>query len=217
MDSPFFLTIVAAAAIGFYFFMIFRKFRFHLENNEIDLSSSSSSSPPSPLSPSLVSPSNSSHKGIHDVFLSFGGEDVRREFLSHIHKEFQRTGITFIDNESKGGVFIGPEHIRAIRESKIAIIILSSHYASSNLCLNELVEVIKCREELNQTVIATFYKVDPSDVKKLTGDFGEVFRKTCVGESDEDTKRWRQALAKVATIAGYCSSNGSVLPISTCS
>ena len=41
---------------------------------------------------------------------------------------------------------------------------------------------MKCKEELGQTVIPVFYKIDPSDVKKLTGYFGKVFGKTCVGK-----------------------------------
>ena len=53
--------------------------------------------------------------------------------------------------------------------------------------------------------------VHPSDVKNLTGDFGKVFRKTCAGETKENIGRWRQALAKVATVAGYHSSNWLVL------
>ena len=62
---------------------------------------------------------------------------------------------------------------------------------------------MKCKEELGQTVIPVFYKIDPSDVKKLTGYVGKVFEKTCVGKSKEDTEKWRHALKKVATIAGY--------------
>ncbi|KAL1201762.1 putative disease resistance protein RPP1 [Cardamine amara subsp. amara] len=63
---------------------------------------------------------------------------------------------------------------------------------------------MKCREELAQIVMAIFYKVDPYDVKMLTGEFGKVFKNTCVGKtkSKEDIKRWRHALGKVATIAG---------------
>ncbi|CAH8270763.1 unnamed protein product [Arabidopsis lyrata] len=122
--------------------------------------------------------------------------------------EFQRMGITpFIDNEIKRGESIGPELIRAIRESRISVILLSKNYASSKWCLDELVEIMKCREELGQTVVAIFYKVDPSEVKKLIGNFGQVFRKTCAGKTKEDIGRWREALAKVATIAGYHSSN----------
>ncbi|CDY50873.1 BnaA05g37340D [Brassica napus] len=55
--------------------------------------------------------------------------------------------------------------------------------------------------------MVVFYEVDPSDVKKLTGHFGRVFRKTCAEKIKDDIVRWRQALAKVATIAGYHSTN----------
>ncbi|CAL9242281.1 unnamed protein product [Arabidopsis halleri] len=203
-SSSFILTTVAAA-IGF--FTLFRKLRFHQEDDKENNSSSSTSSPPSSSS-SLSPPSSLDRIWTHHVFPSFRGEDVRRDFLSHIQMEFQRMGITpFIDNEIKRGQSIGPELIRAIRESKIAIILLSRNYASSSWCLDELAEIMKCREELGLTVLAVFYKVDPSDVKKLTGDFGKVFKKTCAGKTKEHVGRWRQALANVATIAGYHSSN----------
>ncbi|CAN7114077.1 unnamed protein product [Brassica rapa subsp. narinosa] len=167
----------------------------------------SSCSPSSSLSPSIVPPP-STRIWTHHVFPSFRGEDVRRKFFSHIQMELERKGITpFIDNEIRRGESIGPELIRAIRGSKIAIILISRNYASSKWCLDELVEIMKCREELGQTVMPVFYEVDPSNVKKLTGDFGKVFRKTCAGKTKECIKRWRQAFAKVATIAGYHSSN----------
>ena len=208
MDSSFLLTTLAAA-IGL--LTVLRKLRFHQEDNrEKDPSSSSS------LSPSTVHLPSSSHIWTHDVFPSFRGEDVRRDFFSHIQREFERKGITpFIDNEIKRGESIGPELIRAIRGSKIAIILLSRNYASSKWCLDELVEIMKCREEFGQTVMAIFHKVDPSDVKKLTGDFGKFFKKTCAGKTKDCIERWRQALAKVATIAGYHSSNWLVLLIPT--
>ncbi|KAF8112756.1 hypothetical protein N665_0062s0100 [Sinapis alba] len=155
-------------------------------------------SPPSSLSNNLK----------HHVFPSFHGEDVRKAFLSHILKEFRSRGIeTFIDNSIERSKSIGPELIDAIRGSKIAIVLLSRNYASSTWCMNELVEIMKCREELCQTVMTIFYEVDPTDVKKQTGNFGNVFRKTCKGNSKEDIGRWRHALAEVAKIAGYHSKN----------
>ncbi|CAH8278609.1 unnamed protein product [Arabidopsis lyrata] len=203
-SSSFILTTVAAA-IGF--FTLLRNLRCHQEDDKENNSSSSTSSPPSSSS-SLSPPSSLDRIWTHHVFPSFRGEDVRRDFLSHIQMEFQRMGITpFIDNEIERGQSIGPELIRAIRESKIAIILLSRNYASSSWCLDELAEIMKCRDELGQTVLAVFYKVDPSDVKKLTGDFGKVFKKTCAGKTKEHVGRWRQALANVATIAGYHSTN----------
>lgn len=161
-----------------------------------------------------LSPSSSYRNWIHDVFPSFHGADVRKAFLSHVLKEFKRKGIdTFIDNDIDRSKSIGPELVEAIRGSRIAIVLLSKNYASSTWCLNELVEIITCRKEFGQTVMTVFYKVDPTDVKKQTGEFGTVFIKTCEGKTEEDIGRWRRVLAEVATIAGYHSSNWLVLLI----
>ncbi|KAL9290262.1 putative TIR domain-containing protein [Arabidopsis thaliana] len=131
MDSSFLLETVAAATgfftlLGTILFMVYRKFKDHRENKENDSSSSTQPSPSPPLSSLSLTRK-------YDVFPSFRGEDVRKDFLSHIQKEFQRQGITpFVDNNIKRGESIGPELIRAIRGSKIAIILLSKNYASSS-------------------------------------------------------------------------------------
>ncbi|KAG7543766.1 Toll/interleukin-1 receptor homology (TIR) domain [Arabidopsis thaliana x Arabidopsis arenosa] len=202
-----FLSSFCAAAITFFtilgtiFFMFYKKVKSHQENKTIASSSSSSLSLSS-------TPSSLSRNRKHDVFPSFHGADVRKTFLSHILKEFKRKGIEpFIDNDIKRSKSIGPELKEAIRGSKIAIVLLSRNYASSSWCLNELVEIMKCREELGQTVMTIFYDVDPTDVKKQTGDFGKVFKKTCKGKTKEDNKKWRNALEAVATIAGEHSRN----------
>ncbi|KAL1223838.1 Disease resistance protein TAO1 [Cardamine amara subsp. amara] len=62
---------------------------------------------------------------------------------------------------------------------------------------------MNCKRVLGQTVFVIFYEVDPSHVKKLTGEFGAVFEKTCKGKTKEDIGKWKQAFADVATIAGY--------------
>ncbi|ESQ41835.1 hypothetical protein EUTSA_v10012477mg [Eutrema salsugineum] len=146
----------------------------------------------------------------YQVFPSFCGSDVRQTFLSHVLEELRRRGITpFIDNEIKRGESIGPELVRAIRESRVAIVVLSRSYASSSWCLDELVEIIKCREDRQQKVTPVFYQVDPSDVRNQTGDFGKAFEETCKKKTEEVTQAWRQALKEVANIAGYHSSNWS--------
>ncbi|KAL0709695.1 hypothetical protein Bca4012_016673 [Brassica carinata] len=156
----------------------------------------------------MASSSSVSCGSLYDVFLSFRGEDVRKGFLSHVVKEFKSKGISpFIDNEMERGKSVGPTLVGAIRQSKVAIVLLSRNYASSSWCLDELVEIMKCREEDQQRVITVFYEVDPSDVRKQTGDFGKAFDETCVGKTEEVTHVWRQALKDVAGIAGYASSN----------
>nr|VDD47401.1 unnamed protein product [Brassica oleracea] len=144
----------------------------------------------------------------HHVFPSFHGKDVRRGFLSCLLKEFREKGIdVFIDNDIERSKLIGPELTEAIRGSLIAIVLISRNYASSTWCLNELVEIMKCRDEDKQTVEVIFYEVDPSDVKKQKGAFGAVFQKTCAEKSTEEVERWRQALQIVAQLAGYHTSN----------
>ncbi|ESQ49667.1 hypothetical protein EUTSA_v10022404mg, partial [Eutrema salsugineum] len=140
----------------------------------------------------------------HHVFPSFHGEDVRRGLLSYLLKEFREKVIdVFIDNDIERSKPIGPELKEAIKGSMIAIVLISRNYASSTWCLDELVEIMKCREEFAQTVMVVFHEVEPSDVKKQNGYFGSVFAKTCEGKKPEAVERWKQALQEVAKIAGY--------------
>nr|ACP30623.1 disease resistance protein [Brassica rapa subsp. pekinensis] len=144
----------------------------------------------------------------YDVFLSFRGEDVRKGFLSHVRKGLERKGIiAFVDDKIERGESVGPVLVGAIRQSRVAVVLLSRNYASSSWCLDELVEIMKCRKEDQQKVMTIFYEVDPSHVRKQTGDFGKAFEKTCMGKTEEVKQEWRQALEDVAGIAGYHSSN----------
>ncbi|ANM68757.1 Disease resistance protein (TIR-NBS-LRR class) family [Arabidopsis thaliana] len=89
----------------------------------------------------------------------------------------------------------------------ISIVVFSKKYASSTWCLNELVEIHKCYKELTQIVIPIFYEVDPSDVRKQTREFGEFFKVTCVGKTEDVKQQWIEALEEVASIAGHDSKN----------
>lgn len=56
-----------------------------------------------------------------------------------------------------------------------------------------------------------FYGMNPSDVRKQTGDFGEAFERTCEGKTEEKKQRWKQALTDVANKLGEHSHNWLVL------
>ena len=96
-----------------------------------------------------LSSSTSSRRWVYDVFLSFRGKDTRNNFTDHLYTALKQKGVfTFRDNEElERGKSISPELLKAIEESKFAIVILSRNYASSTWCLDELAKIVKCMKE----------------------------------------------------------------------
>ncbi|KAL5818219.1 hypothetical protein ACOSQ3_022116 [Xanthoceras sorbifolium] len=134
---------------------------------------------------SSSSSSTSSSPSKYDVFLSFRGEDTRRNFTSYLYKALRRKQIeTFIDNnELRRGDEISPSLSKAIQDSSLSIIILSENYASSSWCLNELLEILE-----KQT--GTYKKAFDEHEKK--------FKKT-----EDKVRKWRAALTQVANLSGW--------------
>lgn len=169
------------------------------------------------LSPSSVSSSLSPNL-IYDVFLTYLAADVRTSFLRHILKELRSKGInSFTSNDIAIGRSTRPQLIEAIRGSRMAIVVLSRNYVSSSRYLDELAEIMKCREELGQKVIPIFYQLNPAHVREQTGLFGHLFRRLCEGKTKQEIRRWSQALVDVSTIDGYRTRNWLVLNISNTS
>jgi len=138
-----------------------------------------------------------------DVFLSFRGEDTRSGFVSHLYHALWLRGIhTFIDNNLERGEEISTQLFKIIENSTMSIIVFSEDYASSTWCLDELAKIIECRKN-NQLVLSIFYKLDPSEVRKQQGKFGEALARHEERFKDEKkVKRWRKALRKAGEISG---------------
>ena len=81
---------------------------------------------------SSLSSSSSMYGWTYDVFHSFRGSDTRKNFTDHLYATLKQKGIfTFRDDEKlERGTFIAPELLKAIEESRFAIVILSRDYAS---------------------------------------------------------------------------------------
>ena len=92
------------------------------------MASSSSSFPSSSMS--------STNKWTYDVFLSFSGEDTRNTATDFIYYALKEKGInTFKDDQKlEKGKTIKLELLKAIKESKFDVVILSE-----NLCIFHLV------------------------------------------------------------------------------
>jgi hypothetical protein len=150
--------------------------------------------------------SRSRPEGAYDVFLSFRGEDTRQTFTDHLYTPLVHAGIhTFRDDdELRRGEEISDHVLRAIQESKISIVVFSKGYASSRWCLNELVEILKCkRKKTGQIVLPIFYDIDPSYVRKQNGSFAEAFVKHEECFEEKLVKEWRKALEEAGNLSGW--------------
>ncbi|XVE84672.1 hypothetical protein DITRI_Ditri17bG0032000 [Diplodiscus trichospermus] len=125
----------------------------------------------------------------YEVFLSFRGEDTRKNFTDHLYSALINAGVnTFIDDEQlPGGKDISSQLIQGIQESKISIVI------------------IECKNIVGHTVIPIFYDVGPSDVRKQTVSYAKAFAEYEERfEADmEMIKRWRAALSEAASLSGW--------------
>ncbi|KAL8128316.1 hypothetical protein AgCh_015055 [Apium graveolens] len=149
-------------------------------------------------------PSSSSAPPKWDVFLSFYGKDTRNNFTSHLYSALDQEGIlTFRDDPALDkGQEISSALLEAIKQSKIFIVVLSENYARSTWCLNELVQILKCKTTEIQ-VIPVFYYVDPSDVRHQKGSFREALDGHKKRHSVDMIEKWTSALSEIAALSGH--------------
>ncbi|KAG2380983.1 Disease resistance protein [Vigna angularis] len=146
---------------------------------------------------------------IHDVFINFGGEDIGRRFVSHLHSVLLQSQVkTFISQENLHEGMKLEEQMRAIRHTKITIIVLSKSYTESPCCLLVLEKIIECHETFGQIVLPVFYEIDPLDVRHQKDDFGKALedtaRRSYSGEQLQHApSRWSSALNRVAGMTGW--------------
>ncbi|KAK4766169.1 hypothetical protein SAY87_007811 [Trapa incisa] len=143
----------------------------------------------------------------HDVFVSYRGEDMRRGFASHLFHALEQADIRCfrdIERQERGQV-VDPMLIKAIRDSRIAIIIFSTNYADSNWCIKEVVEILECNKlykEHGHEVIPIFYDVEPSEVRRQTGKFGKGFKR-CQAKDTYEREWWSAKLKEAGNISSW--------------
>ncbi|KAF8013316.1 hypothetical protein BT93_I1227 [Corymbia citriodora subsp. variegata] len=140
----------------------------------------------------------------YDVFLSFRGPDTRSGITNFLYTKLLGARIhTFKDDEElRVGEEFGPELLKAISQSKIAIPIFSKGYASSKWCLNELVQMVGCSKTRRQKIMPIFYDVTPAEVRHQIGSYEEAFlsHKEKFGAN---ISKWKAALNHVANLNGW--------------
>ncbi|KAF8022663.1 hypothetical protein BT93_F0241 [Corymbia citriodora subsp. variegata] len=162
-------------------------------------------------SPSSSSSSSCSHQWNHDVFVSFRGHDLRKNFISHLFHGLDQAGIDhFSDNDREDtGEEIQGKLFKAIRHSRFALVVFSPNYAESKWCLNELVEILECRKlfkSRGHVVVPIFHGVNTADVSNLTSgsEFARGFERLCRNKRDDvQIQIWRDALAEAKHLSGF--------------
>jgi hypothetical protein len=143
---------------------------------------------------------------LYDVFLSFRGEDTRHGFTGNLWKALNDHGVrTFMDDEElRKGDEITKSLLQAIEDSKIAIVVLSKNYATSSFCLEELSKILdSMKDKADRFFMPIFYKVDPSDIRKLQKSYGEAMAKHMANSnSNPNIDKWKASLNQVASLCG---------------
>ncbi|XP_057451408.1 disease resistance protein RUN1-like isoform X2 [Lotus japonicus] len=145
-------------------------------------------------------------KWIHTVFLSFRGLDTRRSFTSHLYAALQHAGIeVYMDDKLKRGENISSSLLQAIEGSRVSIIIFSVNYANSIWCLQELEKIMECHRAIGQEVVPVFYGVEPSEVRKQIGSFGQALDGLVqrISATKDMIVRWKRALTEAANLSGW--------------
>ena len=150
---------------------------------------------------SSSSSSSSTGRWKYDIFISFRGEDTRNTFVDLLYDAFKREGNAFKDDEKLGkGKTISQELSNTIEKLRYVVVIFSKNYASSTLCLNELVKLVQCEKE---KIWPVFCDVEPSDVRKQKGTFKHDFIKHEKNFNEDRVKMWRVAFSQVGKIVGW--------------
>ncbi|CAN7071381.1 unnamed protein product [Brassica oleracea var. botrytis] len=142
---------------------------------------------------------------------------LRKNFVSHLKEELKRSKINFfIDEDETRGRRI-TTLFETIRESGVALILLSNKYSDSHWCLDELVEIKKQMETGYLDAFPVFYEVKSDSVKRQTGSFGNTLLKTedkvrskvdrgsykSILETEARIWGWRQALVYIGGSFGF--------------
>ncbi|GJS64181.1 NB-ARC domains-containing protein [Tanacetum coccineum] len=118
------------------------------------------------------------HRWKYDVFVSFRGDDIRKNFMDHMFNDFKQKGIHAFrdDRELPKGEEISPHLYKAIEESEI--------------------------EGPKHEVRIIFYDAKPDVMRKQKRSYAEAFSKHEISNSTEVGK-WKEALSMAADLSGF--------------
>ncbi|XP_060167526.1 disease resistance protein RPV1-like isoform X1 [Lycium barbarum] len=159
----------------------------------------------------------------YHVYLSYRGQEISMNFINLLHTALTDVGIQTFKrhSEARKGKIVGSELQKAVKESRISIIVFSEDYAYSRRCLDELVNILERKKSAGHMILPVFYRVDPSHVRKQTGSYAKAFHNyeeqimvETVERRNEHIAKvniWRTSLKEVANTSGLVLEDGDEL------
>lgn len=143
----------------------------------------------------------------YDVFLNHRGPDVKKTLASLIYHRLRNSGFSvFLDKNEMNRADVIPHAIcNAIQTATIHVAIFSQRYAESTWCLQELNLMWESLKEGRSSIITVFCDVEPRDLRRIEkGSYAQFFEehKSKGRVSEEDLKKWKDALYEVSWISG---------------
>ncbi|KAK3420468.1 hypothetical protein EUGRSUZ_G01286 [Eucalyptus grandis] len=113
---------------------------------------------------------------------------------------------TVVDYTLDRGEEIWPAIEEAIKQSNIAVVVVSQNYHCSPWCLDELEKILECRKKGGLIVLPIFWGIDARELREPSSSFVEN-----IGQGEEGFKqknphlaqRWKKALQAVGRIIGF--------------
>lgn len=135
------------------------------------------------------------HKNFDTIYLPVDSyaEYVHNYFTIYLFAALSQKGISAVMDPGIAGTssFV----LKAIEESRISIVVLSSKYRFSSWCLDQLAKIMDCKnKKMGHIVIPIFYDIRPGD-KGETAIFND--------EETEKVNKWREALEEAANLSGF--------------
>ncbi|KAL3730346.1 hypothetical protein ACJRO7_027367 [Eucalyptus globulus] len=142
----------------------------------------------------------------YDIFISYNRDDTLHP-VSHLKGALERRGMrTVVDYTLDRGEEIWPAIIEAIKQSNIAVVVVSQNYHFSPWCLNELVKILECKKRGGLIVFPIFWGIDARELREQSSTFVENIGQGEEGfkqENPHQVQRWRKALQAVGRINGF--------------
>ncbi|KAK2986989.1 hypothetical protein RJ640_024887 [Escallonia rubra] len=139
----------------------------------------------------------------YDVFFHHEAEDYKLCVTETLANALVRSGFRIYRSgkDVERGENVTSQLERAMRMSRVSVLILSENYAFSTECLNLLLKIIEYKRTKGHVVLPVFTFATPYEVRTQTGPFAYAFASHKSRYGEDKVEEWKAALEEVASMA----------------